>query len=184
MTSGPMYGGPPYGRVPERAQLLASDADRDRAVDLLQQAFTEGRLTKEDYDTRAGQALAARSYADLDQVLADLPVPAYPVPAAPQPPAVPRMNGLAVASLACGAGQLFLGPLPTIPAIVLGHTARRQIRRTGETGSGVALAGLVLGWLGLAMILLVVLGAALFLLTAGGHPTFHMHPNPAGLPGG
>ncbi|HTU09170.1 MAG TPA: DUF4190 domain-containing protein, partial [Trebonia sp.] len=59
---------------------------------------------------------------------------------------VTRTNGLAMASFACGIGQFVVGPLATIPAIVLGHMARNQIRRTGEQGTGLALAGLVLGW--------------------------------------
>ena len=43
-------------------------------------------------------------------------------------------------------------------AIVLGHSARRRIRQTGERGDGLAVAGLVLGYLGLVcMLLLVVL---------------------------
>ena len=42
---------------------------------------------------------------------------------------------------------MFVIPLPTsILAIVFGHLARGQIRRTGEKGDGLALAGLVLGW--------------------------------------
>ncbi len=49
------------------------------------------------------------------------------------------------------------GPLPTIPAIVLGHMARREIRRTGEDGNGVATVGLVLGWAGLSLMVLVAL---------------------------
>src|SRR6266542_6267788 len=51
-----------------------------------------------------------------------------------------RTNGLAVASLACGIGQLFFWFLAAIPAVVLGHMARRQIRQTGEDGAGMALA--------------------------------------------
>jgi hypothetical protein len=80
------------------------------------------------------------------------------------------VNPLAVASLACGAGQLLLWPLITIPAIVLGHVARRQIRRTGERGAGLALAGLLLGWAGAAMMVLAALIAALVLTVFVGHP--------------
>jgi hypothetical protein len=59
---------------------------------------------------------------------------------------VAATNGLAIASLACGLGQFVFGPLTTIPAIVFGHLARREIKRSGEPGAGVALAGLMLGW--------------------------------------
>jgi hypothetical protein len=39
---------------------------------------------------------------------------------------------------------------------VLGHVARKQIRRTGEDGAGLALAGLVLGWVGVGVIVAAV----------------------------
>ena len=148
-VSGQYAGQPVY---PGRARLRAADADREWAVEYLKGAFTDGRLSKEDYDARVGHALVAQTYADLDALVVDLSVP----------PAVPaRTNGLAVASLACGLGQLILGPLPTIPAIVLGHVARHQIQRTGEKGDGMALAGLLLGWAGVALGVLATVGIVL-----------------------
>ena len=65
----------------------------------------------------------------------------------------------------CGIiGTMTLG-LTSIPAIILGHTAKRQIRRTGEDGDGQATAGLVLGYLvtvgGLSLIGLILLGTTL-----------------------
>jgi hypothetical protein len=59
---------------------------------------------------------------------------------------VTKTNGLAIASLACGLAQFMFGPLATIPAIVLGHLALHQIRRNGEHGTVLAIAGLILGW--------------------------------------
>ena len=47
--------------------------------------------------------------------------------------------------------------LTTIPAIVFGHVARRQIRETGEDGSAMATWGLILGWGGAAAIAIVIL---------------------------
>ena len=122
--------------------MRAADADRDRAVSFLTTAYTEGRLGKDEYDARLETALSARTYADLDQVVTDLPGARIP----PVRHRVVGTNGLAVASLACGLAQFVFGPLPTIPAIVLGHMARHQIKRTGEQGAGMALAGLLLGW--------------------------------------
>ena len=52
-----------------------------------------------------------------------------------------------------------------ILAIVTGHLARREIRRTGERGNGLATIGLVLGYLHLAFLLLLL---ALFLLVVFG----------------
>jgi hypothetical protein len=80
--------------------------------------------------------LSARSYADLDQVVTDLPVaPATVVTTAAKATPVAKTNGLAIASLACGLAQFAFGPLATIPAIVCGHMARSQIKRTGEQGA-------------------------------------------------
>jgi Domain of unknown function (DUF4190) len=68
-------------------------------------------------------------------------------------------NGLAVTAFVCGLAQ-FVIVLTFIPAIVCGHIARAQIRRTGEAGGGLALAGLVLGYIGGAL----VIGLALLLV--------------------
>lgn len=127
--------------------------------------------TKDEYDGRVETALAARTYADLDGVTADLPVarPAVMAPIAPMAPVGPvaKTNGFAIASLACGLAQFVAGPLPTIPAIVFGHMARGQIRRTGEQGAGLALAGLVLGWGVVLLGVVIVVGLSLFLVPMG-----------------
>ncbi len=85
---------------------------------------------------------------------------------------VAKTNGLAIASLVCGLAQFMFGPLATIPAIVFGHVARHQVRRTGEQGAGLALAGLILGWaaviLGIVLILLVGLA-----MSTGMNGTMH-----------
>ena len=154
----------------QRGQLRAADADRDRVVGFLTTAFSEGRLTKDEYDDRLESALAARTYADLDTLVADLPAAAaavQPVPA--RPVQLAGTNGLAVASLACGIAQFAIGPLATIPAIVLGHMARSQIRRTGEQGAGLALAGLILGW-GAVIVGVIVILIGLTVATRLGSP--------------
>ena len=154
-----------------RGEMRASDVDRDRVADILNTAFSEGRLSRDEYDARLESAFSARTYADLDQLLSDLPaapsalLPRVPGRAAVTP--VARTNGLAVASLACGIAQFMFGPLGTIPAIVLGHVARSQIRRTGEQGAGLALAGLVLGWGALILGLLLIAVAVVAVGTQG-----------------
>jgi uncharacterized membrane protein len=150
-----------------RGQMRAADADRDRAVNYLTTAYTEGRLAKDEYDARLETALSARTYADLDHVVNDLPgARVGPVPRRGPTPT----NGMAIASLACGLAQFAFGPLPTIPAIVLGHMARHQIKRTGEQGAGMALAGLLLGWATVAMGVLAILALTVFVVARAGHP--------------
>ena len=161
----------------ERGKMRAADADRDRAVGLLNTAYTEGRLSKGEYDARLESALSARTYADLDQVVTDLPVaPATAVtPAAKTTVVTPvaKINGLAIASPACAIAQFAFGPLATVPAIVCGHLARSQIQRTGEQGAGLALAGLILGWGAVILgIVVIVLGLA---ISIGMHATMPMH---------
>jgi hypothetical protein len=56
-------------------QTLASDADRDTAVGLLNAAWAEGRLTTDEYDQRLSAAYAARTWQQLGQLTADLPAP-------------------------------------------------------------------------------------------------------------
>jgi hypothetical protein len=77
--------------------------------------------------------------------------------------------------------QFAFGPLPTIPAIVLGHMARHQIKRTGEQGAGMALAGLLLGWAAVILGVLAVLGISLLFFTHTGHVSF-AHPQPRFAP--
>ena len=52
--------------------MLAGDADRERAIDVLKAGFAEGRLTKAEYDERVTRVHAARTYADLAPLVADL----------------------------------------------------------------------------------------------------------------
>jgi hypothetical protein len=54
-------------------RLRASHGDREQVIGTLKAAFVQGRLTKDELDARAGQALAARTYADLAALTADLP---------------------------------------------------------------------------------------------------------------
>jgi hypothetical protein len=65
-----------------RDQMRASDADREQVVERLRTALQEGRLDLGEYDERMQQAYAAKTYADLDGLLTDLPVTSPPVPAA------------------------------------------------------------------------------------------------------
>jgi Domain of unknown function (DUF1707) len=56
-------------------RIRASDAERDAAAERLQVAFAEGRLADAEFDQRMRSALTARTRADLDALLADLPTP-------------------------------------------------------------------------------------------------------------
>jgi hypothetical protein len=58
------------------SRLRASDADRDRAASVLNEALAEGRLTAQEHSERLDSIYAARTQADLVPLLDDLPAPA------------------------------------------------------------------------------------------------------------
>lgn len=137
-----------------------SDADRERAVDVLRAAFAEGRLTRDEHGARVERAYQARTYAELAAVSADLPAGPLGTLPPPGPGALTahvaadrrRTNPLAIASLVCG----LIPGLPQVAAIVLGIEAHRQIRRTAEHGAVLATAGLTLGVLGIVLAVLAI----------------------------
>jgi hypothetical protein len=90
--------------------------------------------------------------------------PAYPgTPAYAGGPAYPgatrtQTSGLAIASLVTGL-FFWCWVIPGIVAIVLGHLALESIEDSGgsKTGRGMAIAGIVLGWVGIGIVGVLVL---------------------------
>lgn len=73
----------------------------------------------------------------------------------PYPYYVPRpTNGMAIASMVCGI--LWIYWIGSILALIFGYIARKQIRERGESGNGMAIAGIVLGWIGIATLVLMI----------------------------
>ncbi|MGW0823328.1 DUF1707 and DUF4190 domain-containing protein [Streptomyces sp. NPDC002845] len=153
--------------------MLASHADRERTVDVLRAGFGEGRLQQEEFDKRVTRAYEARTVGELALIVADLPqgpapqLPQGPAPYMAQGPAphlpatapvprtflpapVPPTNSKAIGSMVCGVLTTMTFGLTGVPAVILGHTARAEIRRNGDGGEGLAIAGLILGWLSVA----------------------------------
>ena len=66
---------PPTGEPPEPVSspdLRASDADRDRVIDVLRAATADGRLTADEFSERMEAALASRTFRELAPLTADL----------------------------------------------------------------------------------------------------------------
>lgn len=88
--------------------------------------------------------------------------PGYPPPGYGPWPGHPVLvrstNGMAIASLVLAVAGLGFCGAPALVGAILGHVARRQIRRTGEDGAGLALAGIITGWTVFG--LMVLIGAA------------------------
>jgi Domain of unknown function (DUF1707) len=69
----PVITGPEDGAAAGHGHLRAARADREHVIDLLKAAFVQGRLTKDELDARTGQALTARTYAQLAALTDDIP---------------------------------------------------------------------------------------------------------------
>ena len=139
--------------------LRASDADRDAAVERLRVAALEGRLDPVELEERMTAAYAARHCTELARLTADVTPPAPP-PAVPARPTFVRSsptNGLAIASLV--AGVFWMWWIGSAVAVILGHVALGQIARSGHSGRGLAITGLVLGYFGLAVLLIIALAS-------------------------
>ncbi|WP_259370785.1 DUF1707 and DUF4190 domain-containing protein [Streptomyces sp. SCUT-3] len=154
MSLQPWQGGQPAG-------MRAGHMDRERAVDVLKAAYAEGRLSPQEYEQRIGLAYGATTYGDLARLVADVPQGPVPmmtgfpqqhplVPPTFLPAPKPPTNGMAVGALVCGVATFVTWGVAGVPAVVLGHMAKAQVRRTGEEGEGMATAGLVLGYLSFA----------------------------------
>jgi len=57
----------------DSSELRAGDADREKVAERLRIALEEGRLNLHEYDERLRDAFSAKTYADLDKLLTDLP---------------------------------------------------------------------------------------------------------------
>ena len=103
--------------------------------------------------------------------------PSTTVPAAPpgsMATAPGQTNTLAVVSLVAAIASFFAHIIPAVGgftvaliAVITGHIARGQIKRTGEQGMGIATAGMVIGYIHIALILLVVVGLIFLIFIAG-----------------
>lgn len=114
--------------------LRARDSDRNEAVEVIETAWSDGQITREEYDARVGRALSARTLGELEALVRDLQAPgsarvratmrrlvptrsdARPAPAGRTPgprPALPARIGITAAVAMVGAGfvlpRLFAG---------------------------------------------------------------------------
>lgn len=76
-----------------------------------------------------------------------------------QPQPVQGTNALAISSLVCGIIGWIIPILFALLAIIFGHVARSQIKRSGQGGAGLALAGLILGYIQFVIMSLGMLAA-------------------------
>ena len=128
--------GPADEIAARQGRWRASHADREQVVGALKAAFVQGRLTADELDERVGQALAARTYADLAALTTDLPpdpAPARQPAPAPQPaPARRPQNTAASRAVKAGAGAIGVTVIAVGAAIAV----------AGEPAAAAVIAGL------------------------------------------
>lgn len=80
----------------------------------------------------------------------------------------PKTNVLAIISMIASIlGFVWILPLiGSVGGAVMGHLSLNQIKRTGEGGRGMALAGVIVGWVGVAISLLII-GLFVFFIILG-----------------
>ena len=126
-----------------------------------EQALVEQAATSEATEAVLAEVEAEPEVAE-ELVFEDEPLPPAPPPPPPAPRSVPsavHTSGLAIASLVMGiAGWTLLPLIGSILAVIFGYMARSEIRQRPDEleGEGLAVAGLVLGWImiGLSVIVL------------------------------
>lgn len=117
--------------VPDRGNVRASDADRERVADIIRQAAGDGRLTMEELDERLDAVYAAKTYAELEPITRDLPQTAGGQPPATAPAPAPA-----------GSPQQFGGEPTSHGAVaILGGFSRRGDWVVPKEFSAVAILG-------------------------------------------
>jgi hypothetical protein len=159
--------------------LRASDADRDRAVSALSEAFQDGRITHDEFEHRSAQALSARTGHELTDLTGDLPSGRAPATPAIVPERVrviatwSAMAGCAATAISLAAGALS-NVLSTTPALTLAQReARRELAQQVLAHQGITVtvplppAGPGFDWAGTitpAVIAVLLIGLILVLL--------------------
>jgi hypothetical protein len=125
--------GPAEGKSLPSDRLRASHVDRDQTISALKAAFAQGRLTKDEFDIRVGQALASRTHAELAAVTADIPVG----PMASQPARTPGRPALGVKS-----GAYVTGSAAVLAAVL--WAAAWSAGSAAAAAAALALSGVVI----------------------------------------
>lgn len=150
-------------------KITGSDGKEYGPISLgeLQQWIAQGRVNAR---TRVQGPSAtdwkmASEFPELGSALGSSGTPPSPPPLPPLGQTAGQTKGLATASFILGLTSLVVGVLTGIPAIICGHIAHNRSRRLPAQygGAGLAIAGLVMGYIGLMVTVLVVTMAAMLL---------------------
>jgi hypothetical protein len=128
----------------DRGRLRASHADREQVLGTLKVAFVQGRLTEDELDARVGQVYASRTYAELAEVTADIPVELTKV----QPPLDPWR----ATKVACGVVYALILPGLFTVAVLPGGSASTT---SGEVAASFAVVYAVFWILGASLMVAI-----------------------------
>jgi phosphate/sulfate permease len=112
------------------------------------------------------------------------------IPPVPASPSTTQTNVLAVGALVSGIVAWIAVPFAAgLVAVVLGHLARGQIRRSGEDGDAMAIGGLVLGYANIVMsivsvIVFILVFAGMIWFTNAVTPEYPVSTSPEPVPSG
>ena len=135
-----MWYGTEYGDDPRPGEMLASESERLATQAVLREAYEEQRLTLDEFESRVGRAIAARTRGELARLTSDIPAeptPAKPTPAEPpqqklqRQHARPRRNRrrLRIARLIA---ICLAGPAVAVIAVALGSTGHSTAHSTAR----------------------------------------------------
>ncbi|MEW2358219.1 protein kinase [Spirillospora sp. NPDC029432] len=147
------YGGqghaqqPPYGRQPYGGQTHAPQG-------YAQQAYNQPSYSQHSQHAQPVQRPHGAAY----QPAHARPAGGYNQQPAADPYKPVRTNSSAVYALTFGIVGLVTCGLPSIPAIIAGHISWGQMKRNGEKGMGLAATGIALGYVMVALWLLILIG--------------------------
>ena len=139
-----------------RGRLRASHADRERVIDTLKAAYVYGLVTKDEFDERASQTFAARTYAELAVITADIPAGLAPAPS-PLRPAPAKANPPAPAR-----AKLRLGQRAVVATVILAGLAFVAALFASNLGDNPVAVLLGLGATGSALVSMFLAAAQVF----------------------
>ncbi|MBB2976752.1 hypothetical protein FHX49_002338 [Microbacterium endophyticum] len=83
--------------------------------------------------------------------------------------AQPPMNSMAIIAFVSSLVGMFVLPLiASIVAVITGHISLKQLKSSGESGRALALSGTIIGWVGVGIWALVIVGFLIFFVFAIG----------------
>src|SRR5262245_29220496 len=144
------------GQTPRQTERLMSYPQQPGGWSDPSWPSQQPQQTYNPYDPAAGQPVSGQPVSGQPMSPQAAPYGGYGYPAyAPVAPSR-STNGMAIASLVCSVVGIATCGVTAVVGAILGHVARRQIRTSGEDGDGMALAGIIIGWI-LTGIFLVIL---------------------------